>query len=769
MIYGFCTIGTYKKNKLLLKGIFVSVMRGGLPGALCLLLGLCFSTRVWGQAAYTIIQDGNKVGLVNAQGQEVLPATYHALGWSRGAWQPVGGVIGFQRNGLWGLVNLEGKRLCRPEYTFMQPFAQQYVVAGRKAYNAYAYTLLNLRGKPAFKQTYALLAPVQGVLLVGRWQGNTLFYGLMNAQEKLLCPMAFTSIKPLGQGLFAATTPGGAVRLYNLQGQWQNNFEADSIGTFDKGLATYFFAGKCGLVDAQGVQRLPNQYRRIKVDSGQIRALTFPAWRLYTAERKALDTLYFDSVGFVNTGVLVARTPYTDGLVINGQYVYLGGQIRIERFNKGVAAFTQKGRYGLLNNEGAVLIEPVYDSLYGDGQIYHALTGNKWYLFNKAGGRMGRTGYARTRHRADGVVAVQQNGLWGYVDYTGRPLTSYKFDSAGPFVNEYARVVQFGQPGIINRRGQWVVPPGRHEVKLLKNRQYMLVKPGGTRVYTYAGQVLFETPHRLAPCGMGWLLLRKDGLMGYVNRQWQQVLSAIYKDIKPLDNVQRLMVRENGYWSLRDASGRVLIAHTEKLEEAFETREGYVGVKINGRYGFMDELGRLRIANRYDGIGPFSEGLAAMKLRHLWGYLNVREKIAIQPQYDSALTFKNGVAWVKTTEGWGLIDTKNVFKIKPQFDAIAFLPGGSVKVFKNNLQGILWPDGAVKVRLAFEHIEKLPNGYYKVGRQQDYGLLAPNGTALFPVLYSSLSTTTALPIYVLTKLAAQWQVFEADVILGTAP
>jgi hypothetical protein len=56
---------------------------------------------------------------------------------------------------------------------------------------------------------------------------------------------------------------------------------------------------------------------------------------------------------------------------------------------------------------------------------------------------------------------------------------------------------------------------------------------------------------------------------------------------------------------------------------------------------------RLRIANRYEGIKPFSEGLAAMKIRNKWGFINRDERIIIQPAYEEVTPFKKGYSFIK--------------------------------------------------------------------------------------------------------------------------
>ena len=83
------------------------------------------------------------------------------------------------------------------------------------------------------------------------------------------------------------------------------------------------------------------------------------------------------------------------------------------------------------------------------------------------------------------------------------------------------------------------------------------------------------------------------------------------------------------------------------IEKIFPETEGLRGIQKNGQYGFVDSRGRLRIANRYDGIKPFQQNLAAIKILGKWGFINHEDKIAIQPTYEEVSSFENGFSLVK--------------------------------------------------------------------------------------------------------------------------
>src|SRR4029079_15798307 len=92
---------------------------------------------------------------------------------------------------------------------------------------------------------------------------------------------------------------------------------------------------------------------------------------------------------------------------------------------------------------------------------------------------------------------------------------------------------------------------------------------------------------------------------------------------------------------------RQKLAFTSYEQNSFSESEGLIGIRRDGKYGFVDTRGRLRIANRYDSISDFHEGKAAIKLLGKWGYINNADQIVTQPQYQTVSDFHQGVALVR--------------------------------------------------------------------------------------------------------------------------
>src|SRR5579872_6374774 len=74
-----------------------------------------------------------------------------------------------------------------------------------------------------------------------------------------------------------------------------------------------------------------------------------------------------------------------------------------------------------------------------------------------------------------------------------------------------------------------------------------------------------------------------------------------------------------------------------------QQRSGLFLVRQNGRTGFVDSNGRVRIAPQFDEAAPFSEGLAVIALGGRAGYIDRDGHIVINPQFDAASPFSDGL------------------------------------------------------------------------------------------------------------------------------
>ncbi|MCD8287541.1 MAG: WG repeat-containing protein [Porphyromonadaceae bacterium] len=157
----------------------------------------------------------------------------------------------------------------------------------------------------------------------------------------------------------------------------------------------------------------------------------------------------------------------------------------------------------------------------------------------------------------------------------------------------------------------------------------------------------------------------------------------------------RLDVNKKGKYGYVDEAGKVLIPYIYTEAAPFEN--GLAKVRQGKKYGFIDTHGQSVGKMKYSLILPFTGdycrvasggvdkggGLTGEK----WGFLNSKGEEVIPPVYDEIGSFERGFAYVKKGKKYGIIDEKLRFLLEPKYVAVGsfdeyglcwFVGGGKV-------------------------------------------------------------------------------------------
>jgi tetratricopeptide (TPR) repeat protein len=93
-----------------------------------------------------------------------------------------------------------------------------------------------------------------------------------------------------------------------------------------------------------------------------------------------------------------------------------------------------------------------------------------------------------------------------------------------------------------------------------------------------------------------------------------------------------------------------------------------------GKFGYIDESGKVVIPPQFDLVTSFSEGMALVGMGEpetaKWGYINKTGKIVVPLELEAAGPFKEGLAPVLMERKWAFIDKSGKVAIRPQFDGV---------------------------------------------------------------------------------------------------
>jgi WG containing repeat len=258
---------------------------------------------------------------------------------------------------------------------------------------------------------------------------------------------------------------------------------------------------------------------------------------------------------------------------------------------------------------------------------------------------------------------------WGIINKFGILVMPYQFDS--PFewnkdgfkssINEKQGYEDIGiacmnnKYGIINRQGKWLVPPQYNEgyrgfvffngyAAVIKDRKMGLINQKGEEILPFIYEHLGLFNDGLINMGIG----NEDYRAGFVNLKNEIVIPLIYKYTLPFENgfaTAVIMVKNEQTIPKNDAG-----TLTDNVADILSPPNQLDSVE---RYGVIDTTGKVIIPFQYASVEYANDGLFAAreaKMGGKCGFVNMQNQVVIPFQFDLMLNpFYNGAAIVTKT------------------------------------------------------------------------------------------------------------------------
>jgi len=663
----------------------------------------------------SVFEENGKVGLRNEQGKVLIPARYEALGWSDGNFSVQNGITGFKHNGKWGLISVEDHQVTKADFDDLFPADAALFYARRKSPISLRVVTgcLNASGKEVIPFEYDGIA-LSGIrAVVFTKVGNQYRYGLIDLENKTVIPQQYYAIHSIGSLRYAVENFEHKTALFTDGGKQVTGFTIDSLSLFKKNYAVVYQGMLQGLIDREGQIKMEPTYREIRLqDDGTVKARQTDEWLFLDGQNKLQQKLQADSVvGLgknllkVSTAGLIQLEDYALKPFFASKFSYLG------KFTRGKAMFLKENKLGIITQDGKIIIEPKYDKLVVNYPYYLSCTRqngkDNWIVLDSLGKPLHTKPYERIHPFNGQLFPVVIRNYWGAINTTGKEVVACTYDSILQQQHENLVVKFHGQYGIINQREEWIVTPRQTKLWLVSADRY--AERSGRNTY----------------------------LKSFKN-------DVIYFSENPMDiGEQRIVERlpSGTVWEL-DMNGVIIKRQVQPegaIEKMYPESEGLRGIKRNGQYGFVDAQGRLRIANRYDGIQPYSESLAAVKIRGKWGFISHEDKIAIQPVYEEVTPFQKGFSLVKQKGLQGLIDINGTVILPPRYESVTVLPHGNLVIRQEKLLGLADKTGRVIINPKYHTLQDLNNNYVIVQRDGLYGVITLQGISTIPLMYDYIT------------------------------
>ena len=162
---------------------------------------------------------------------------------------------------------------------------------------------------------------------------------------------------------------------------------------------------------------------------------------------------------------------------------------------------------------------------------------------------------------------------------------------------------------------------------------------------------------------------------------------------------------------------------------------GFVKVKLDGKFGFINEDGVEIISCKYEDACDFSDGLARVKSAEGWGFVNENGEEIIPCKYEDARAFSDGLARVQSKEGYGFVNEDGEEIIPCKYEEADRFSDGLARVQSKYGWGFVNKDGEEIIPCKYKDADAFSDGLARVQSKEGWGFVNEDGEEIIPCKY----------------------------------
>lgn len=399
--------------------------------------------------------------------------------------------------------------------------------------------------------------------------------------------------------------------LLRIDGQWVAPAKYDWI--YSQGTATLAYTrdGGLGFMDTTGKELIgpildeEMAYHDLFFKNGKLWVRQNELWGLLNLQGKWLIQPTYQAVrqSFMErSGAWVSVEPGVWGFVDTlGRYVIpplkMDESPAPER-NGDLALVSQGGKRGVVGSDGKWIFEPREGRVqYSGGLFLLEDEQGKPYCVDRSG-KVKVPASEKILTRSGDFFYVYQDGHWTFVDPTGKWQKPLRVEAITEFKHGLAYAKQGGKWGLLKSNGKWLVPAGFDDAHFDAYRLLGGALPQG-RGSAFVPSIVSLDDTQLGASRENQLFWLKQGQVWRLADSTGKLMPKL--SLKAPQKVDILslkafrMATPTGMWQIYRFDGtRLSELGFEDVTNLLpiEDRKGY-SVKKNGKWGFLDEQGKL--------------------------------------------------------------------------------------------------------------------------------------------------------------------------------
>jgi hypothetical protein len=324
------------------------------------------------------------------------------------------------------------------------------------------------------------------------------------------------------------------------------------------------------------------------------------------------------------------------GIVLEPKYDAIG-QFK----NYGYAVMQRNGGVGMLNEKGDEIVEPKFEDLKVlDSTMIAVMTRGRWVVINLNRQVILKAGYDRAKALNKNYLAYSKNQKWGVVDVNGNSIIEPLFEDVSILKEDYFLTKQETGYGLMSADGNEILKPRNDEILIFNPNLFFFKRQKKWGASNRDAQVILEPKYnRFSKISPDFMKLAGDNGVSLFSIKNNKLLANRQFDAYYPLTRDFVICKKNRLLGLIDASGNEILPPNFNEIQAYH--ENLFRVNFNGKWGIVDINNQLVIPFEYDYIAPMKDGFCIVIQNRRMGVANFKGSIVVAPAFDR-MVFENG-------------------------------------------------------------------------------------------------------------------------------
>ncbi len=460
----------------------------------------------------------------------------------------------------------------------------------------------HIEGTPKYSSDYSNEISIRNILIPYR---QNFKWGFSNAQKEIIIPCEFDQVHCSFYDNLAGVCKDNLWGFINSTGDYVVQPQYESVTRFVNGVALVMKQKKLGMINTDGKvltpfifdsfkdieKNLSREYIWLKIDN---------KWGAMDKFGNIKEAFIYEHFNFERNDYGYVTKESKSGLVDNvGRIIVPCNYRAIWIASEGVIAvdlFEKTGFYKIGEGE---IIAPQYDKCDGVFMKYY-----------------------------DGIANVSLNDKWGAVNIKNEIVIPFKYEMCTDFKYGYAVVISKNRFGLINTKGDEVVPAIFNRLK--KSEGVIISKVG--KLYgliDYSGNIILENTYdNISPFNNNVAIVEKDCQFGLIDKKGNEIIPCEYTSISFYSHESLLLNSGFGrseYSIFNINTNEFNKIYYSSVFENYNLDDEFRLVYDLNKYGCINKFGDEIIPCDYDSLEICHNGLFKVKLDGKEGYIDFNE------------------------------------------------------------------------------------------------------------------------------------------------